>query len=77
MKARHTVLGYGTKVWFQIPVAAATCQAPKNDRTDSAGSAARVSRPAVPGPRAAGRFSSGTTSTNTDTQLMSAGRGRS
>lgn len=77
MKARHTVLGYGTKVWFQIPVAAATCQAPKNDRTDSAGSAARVSRPAEPALRASGVLSSGTTSTNTDTPLLSAGRGRS
>ena len=45
MKACHTVLGYGTKVWFQIPEAAASCQAPRNTTTDSSGSAARVSRP--------------------------------
>ena len=45
MKARHTVLGYGTKVWFQMPDAAASCQTPRNTTTDSSGSAARVSRP--------------------------------
>src|SRR4051812_42646160 len=73
MKARHTVLGYGTKVWFQIPAAAAACQTIPNTTTDSSGSAARVSRPRQ---RPDGDVdldgestcdSSGVTSTKTDT----------
>lgn len=75
MNARHTVLGNGTKVWFQIPVAAANCQAPKNATTDSAGSAALVSRPAETGPRIAGGLSSGATSTGADTSPLLRGRG--
>jgi len=67
-KARHTVLGKGTKVWFQMPLAAANCQTPKNTSSDSTGRAARVSGPRqVPGPPPrAVAAPVGVTSTNTD-----------
>jgi hypothetical protein len=70
--ACHTVLGYGTKVWFQTLLAAAICHTMKNTISDSTGSVARVNLPrhaplgaAVVGEPACD--SSGAISTNTDT----------
>src|SRR6476646_9005964 len=70
--ARHTVLGEGTKVWFQILLAATSCHTTKNTTKDSSGRAARVSRPRhLPdGTTLAGKSScgsSGAMSTKTDT----------
>ncbi|SHV62006.1 Uncharacterised protein [Mycobacteroides abscessus subsp. abscessus] len=68
--ACQTLLGYGTKVWFQIPLAAASCQTPMNTTTESSGRAARVSRTRHCEGRGTARVprdSSGTMSTNTDT----------
>ena len=72
MKACQTVLGYGTNVWFQMPLVAASCQTMKKTISDSRGSAARVSLPRhLPlGATVTGESicdSSGAISTNTDT----------
>ena len=72
MNARQTVLGYGTNVWFQIPLAAANCHTPKKTIRDSSGSAARSSGPRhlFAGATTTGEStcdSSGAISTNTDT----------
>ncbi len=71
-KARQTVLGYGTKVWFQMPAAATSCHTMKKTITDSSGQRG-ASQPAAPlflGAADAGEptcGSSGAISTNTDT----------